>query len=169
VAAEIIAEAWAGGQGRLSDFGAAASPALPAGEPTGGALPPGRPAPHAQAASPRRHAPRKPATAASWPGPSSTRRASSHRESSPSRALPAVACPARRCAPPLTASFPGKTSAPVRRTGTNNVRPSPTRASRHRRGRPSLATSRDPTRLNSYPGPARKCRPWLQSTEPAGT
>ena len=50
------AEIRAGSVGLLSDCGAAASPALPAGAPTGGALPPRRPAPHPRAGGPRRYA-----------------------------------------------------------------------------------------------------------------
>jgi hypothetical protein len=81
----------------------------------GTAAGPGRPA-SAHWQSPPLRTSDDPRRASSRPG-RPPRRAVSHRESSPSRARPAVACSARRVAPPLTASFPGKTSAPIRRTG----------------------------------------------------
>ena len=50
-----------------------------------------------------------------WGGPSSSRREVSHRESSVSRARRRRVAASRR--KPLTLTFPGKTSAPIRRTG----------------------------------------------------
>jgi hypothetical protein len=101
--------------GLLGDSGAVACPDLWAVALRSAAPPPRRcPAPAGRRYRPQRSRSAAPARIA---GPSSGRRAVSHRERSPSRARLRRVADAMAHAPPLTAIFPGKTSAPIRRTG----------------------------------------------------
>jgi hypothetical protein len=99
--------------GLLGSSGAAACPRPMGGSPpVAGAVAAPMPRTRGRRYRPQRSLSAAPARIAR---PSSGPRAVSHRESSPSRArLRRVAAARRR---PLTLIFPGKTSAPIRRTG----------------------------------------------------
>jgi hypothetical protein len=103
-----------GGGGATRQLGGGDLPATCERKPSGRGRRRRADAPHPQAGGTGRNVPLS-AAPAPMAGPSSGRRAVSHRERSPSRArLRRVAAARRR---PLTLIFPGKTSAPIRRTG----------------------------------------------------